>query len=214
MIKIWGRKSSSNVQAVLWCLAELDLDHSRIDAGFTYGVVNSDTYIAMNPNATVPTLQDGDLPAMWESGAILRYLSSRYGPESFWPEAPKDRAVVDQWAEWSKLNIAGNFTCPVFWQVARTPSGRRNFQNIDLALANLTSCLEIANTQLSRHKYLAGERFTLADIQFGHCLYRYFEIDIERKPLAHVNRYYDLLSQRLPFQQHVQVSYSELVDTL
>jgi glutathione S-transferase len=33
MIKIWGRKLSSNVQAVLWCLAELDLDHSRIDAG-------------------------------------------------------------------------------------------------------------------------------------------------------------------------------------
>ena len=34
-IKIWGRLSSSNVQAALWCLAELELKFDRIDAGLT-----------------------------------------------------------------------------------------------------------------------------------------------------------------------------------
>ena len=214
MIKIWGRKSSSNVQAVLWCLAELDLDYSRIDAGFTYGVVNSDDYLAINPNATIPTIQDGELPAIWETGAILRYLASCYGSENFWPAIPSARASVDQWAEWSKINIAGNFTTQVFWQVVRTPVAKRNVQSIDLALVTLSPYLETANEQLAKHRYLAGENFTLADIQFGHCLYRYFDIAIERKPLVHVNRYYDLLSQRVPFQKHVQVDYSELKDSL
>ena len=214
MIKIWGRKSSSNVQAVLWCLAELDLDHLRIDAGFTYGVVNSEAYLAMNPNATVPSLQDGDQAAMWESGAILRYLASRYGHESFWPSAAADRATIDQWAEWSKLNVAGKFTGPIFWQVVRTPEARRSLSAITQASKTLHGYLEIANTQLSRNTYLAGEAFTLADIQLGHCLYRYFDIDLERQPLPHLDRYYDLLSKRPAFQKHIQVDYSELKDSL
>ena len=213
MIKVWGRKSSSNVQSVLWCLAELDLEFSRIDAGFTYGLVNSDAYLAMNPNATVPTLQDGDQPAIWESAAIIRYLAASYGSSPFWPEHAAERVVVDQWAEWSKVNVAANFTSPLFWQLVRTPKQKRNPSSIELARAKLTHYLEIADTQLSANTYLAGEDFTLADIQFGHCLYRYFEIDLDRKPLPHINRYYDLLRERPPFQEHVQVDYSELIDS-
>ena len=44
-ITIWGRKSSVNVQSVLWCLEELGLAYKRIDAGFTYGVVTTPAYM-------------------------------------------------------------------------------------------------------------------------------------------------------------------------
>jgi glutathione S-transferase len=37
MLKVWGRRSSSNVQAVMWCIGELDLTYERIDAGLIYG---------------------------------------------------------------------------------------------------------------------------------------------------------------------------------
>src|SRR5207249_4686824 len=37
MLKIWGRASSSNVQKVLWCCAELDLPFERVDVGGTFG---------------------------------------------------------------------------------------------------------------------------------------------------------------------------------
>ena len=85
MLTVWGRKSSSNVQALMWCIGELHLPFERIDAGFTYGIVNSDEYLAMNPNGTVPTIQDESNPPLWETGAILRYLAAEYAPESFWP---------------------------------------------------------------------------------------------------------------------------------
>ncbi len=58
--------------------------------------------------------------------------------------------------------------------------------------------------------YLAEDAFTLADIQFGHVLYRYFNIAIERPGHPALRRYYDRLTERPAFQGHVMVSYEEL----
>lgn len=213
MLKVWGRKSSSNVQAVMWCIGELGLAYERIDAGLTYGLIDTPEYLAMNPNGMVPTLQDGDHPPLWESGAILRYLASAYAPETFWPTDPIARADVDRWAEWSKINVAIKFTGPVFWRVVRTPPSKRDPKAIGEALRTLDTFLEIADRRLSNHPFLVGAHLTLADIQFGHCLFRYFDIDIERSEHAHVRRYYDDLTTRPAFQEHVMVSYEELRET-
>lgn len=214
MLKIWGRRSSSNVQALMWCVGELNLPHERMDAGFIYGVVDTPDYLAMNPNGTVPTLRDGDNPPLWETGAILRYLASTYASDEFWPANPIARAGVDKWAEWSKLNVAMNFTSPVFWRVARTPASKRDPAAIRDALHRLDNYLDIADSRLAKLPFLAGEHFTLADIQFGHCLFRYFDIDIERARHPSLRRYYDALTTRPAFREHVMVSYEELRDRL
>jgi len=83
----------------MWCADELGLSHKRIDAGLTYGVVNSASYLAMNPNGTVPTIQDGDQTPMFESGAIIRYLAAAYGDKNFWPQAPNQRAPSGKQSE-------------------------------------------------------------------------------------------------------------------
>jgi glutathione S-transferase len=210
MLKVWGRKSSSNVQALMWCIGELNLAYERVDAGFTYGVVDTPEYLAMNPNGTVPTLRDVDNPPLWETGAILRYLANAYSADDFWPAEPIARAEVDKWAEWSKINIAARFTVPVFWRVVRTPPSKRNPAAISDALGVLGKYLDIAEKQLYRFQYLAADAFTLADIQFGHCLFRYFDIDIERAARPGLERYYAALSTRPAFREHVMLSYEEL----
>lgn len=210
MRKIWGRKSSSNVQAVTWCLSVLGLAYEQIDAGFTYGVVNTEQYMAINPNATVPTLVENDSLVLWESGAINRYLANQYAPDSFWPEDPVARAVVDQWAEWSKINIALGFTGPVFWKVVRTAPSRQDPVLIEANLKALDKYLGIADRQLADHEYLAGSALTLADIQFGHVLYRYYDIDIHRRDHPHIRRYYEMLAATEHYQQQVMASYEEL----
>jgi len=209
-ITVWGRLSSSNVQVVLWCLDELGLDFKRIDAGFTYGVVDTPQYLGMNPNGTIPTLIDGESPPIFESGAILRYLAASYATDSFWPSDPVARAQIDKWAEWAKINIANLFTAPVFWQVVRTAPSRQDPEMIARNIAALTKYLKIAEARLAQDDYLAGDQFTLADIQMGHCLYRYFDIDIARADLPHLRRYYDRLCQRPAYAKYVMAYYSEL----
>ena len=49
MLKIWGRNTSSNVQKVIWALAELKLPQ-RIDVGGAFGKTKDPLYLAMNPN--------------------------------------------------------------------------------------------------------------------------------------------------------------------
>lgn len=213
MIKVWGRKSSSNVQALLWCLNELELDYERVDAGFTYGVTDTEAYLKMNPNGTVPTMQDGDNPAMFESGATMRYLSNRYAPDSFWPSEKIARANVDMWAEWSKLNIAIQFTGPLFWQIVRMETSKRNPDIIAAGKKTLEGYLRIADNRLAESEFLATDQLTLADIQFGHVLYRYYDIELERLPFEHVQRYYNALTQRSAYQSTVMVSYEELRST-
>jgi len=210
VIKVWGRKSSSNVQAVIWCLEILKLPYERVDAGFTYGVVDTPEYLAHNPNGTVPTIAEDDLPALWESGAIIRHLVNRYCESEFWPADVVRRAQVDQWAEWAKINIALGFTSPVFWKVVRTAPSKQDPAAISASLELLHAKLAIADRQLAANEYLAGEHLTLADVQFGHVLYRYFDIDIDRVSLPDVERYYAMLKARPDYQRSVMISYEEL----
>lgn len=210
MLTIWGRKTSSNVQALMWCIGELGLDYLRFDVGHRYGGTDGEAFYQLNPNRTVPVLQDDENPPLWETGAILRYLASRYADDAFWPGELLARTEVDRWAEWSKQNIALGFTAPVFWRVVRTPAAERDPQAIAAAVTALEQKLAIAEARLSGSRYLVGDTFTLADIQFGHVLYRYFAIDITRRPLPHLAAYYARLTARPAFRQHVMVSYDEL----
>ena len=128
-LKIWGRANSVNVQKVLWCLRELDLAYERVDAGMAFGRNHDPDYLAMNPNARVPTLVDGDF-VLWESNSIMRYLVLAYGKGSpVYPEAPKRRAGVDRWLDWT-LSTVQPVDRPVFWALVRTPVEQRDMARI------------------------------------------------------------------------------------
>lgn len=210
MLTVWGRKTSSNVQALMWCIGEMNLPYKRYDAGHKYGMTDSDEFYALNPNRTVPVLQDDANTPLWETGAILRYLANRYGADSFWPAELLAKTEVDRWAEWSKLNIAQAFTAPIFWRVVRTPENKRDIDAINSAVEYFETKLKIAEARLAKHDFLVGNALTLADIQFGHILYRYYDIDIDRRTLPNVREYYMRLSSRQAFREHVMVSYEEL----
>lgn len=57
--------------------------------------MRSQEYRKLNPSMKIPTIRDGDF-ILFESHAILRYLSSREGVSEFWyPTDSKARALVD-----------------------------------------------------------------------------------------------------------------------
>jgi glutathione S-transferase len=210
MLTVWGRRTSSNVQSVMWTIAELGLAHERIDAGMRHGLNDTPEFLAMNPNGLIPVIRDGDDEPIFESGAIIRYLASRYGNAPFWPEDPSRRAQVDKWAEWAKVTFAPAFSGPIFSAVVRTLPEKRNMEAIATAVIALSRLLAMAERQLEKHAFLAGPQLTVADIQFGHLLYRYFTLEIRRPAFSGLDAYYRNLTARPAFSQHVMVSYEEL----
>ncbi len=209
MITVLGRATSSNVQAVMWGLAELGLPCERLDYGHVHGGTDTPEFRAMNPNGLVPVLRDGAL-TLFESCAILRYLAGRYGGAPFWPGDPAARAPVDVWAEWGKTTFARDFTGPIFWAVVRTPPSRRDPAALARALAAHDRNMAILEDRLGGNRWVMGADFTLADIVIGHVLYRYFTIEIARPERPVLAAYYRRLTERPAFAEHVMVSYEPL----
>ncbi|QEW21977.1 Glutathione S-transferase GstB [Marinibacterium anthonyi] len=210
MLTVWGRASSSNVQAVMWGSAEMGLPVHRIDVGGRFGGVDDPGFRAMNPMGLVPVLQDGEGPALFESAAILRYLAARYGAAPFWPEDALARAGIDVWAEWGKHVFCGAFTVPVFWAHWRTPARDRDVEAVAGAVRRFEALMEIVAPRIARGGFVVGEHLSLADLWVGHVLYRYFTLDIDRAPHPEIAAYYRRLCLRPDYATHVMVNYDEL----
>jgi glutathione S-transferase len=201
-LTIWGRKNSVNVQKVLWCCDELDLSYQRIDAGMAFGRNGDPDYLAMNPNGRVPTLVDGDF-VLWESNSIMRYLALGYGPESsLYPPAPKLRASIDRWLDWT-LSTLQPVDRPVFWALVRTPVEQRDMAAIQKAADAEAVQWRILDAHLATRTFIEGG-FGLADIAIGAYARRWFGVEgISRPALPHLQRWFELISGRPGFQRHV-----------
>ena len=100
MLEIWGRPYSSNVIPVIWAAAECGVDYKLKLAGGSFGQIDTPQFAQMNPNRLIPAIRDGDF-ALWESHVIVRYLCAKYAAGTLYPENIQQRAVADQWMEWS-----------------------------------------------------------------------------------------------------------------
>lgn len=109
MLQDWGRRSSFNVQKVMWLIGESGLAHQHIPAGGQYGIKDSPEFLTMNPHGRVPVIKDDDGTVVWESHSILRYLSARHGQSDFWSDDPAQRSQADRWMDWSQASLQPAF---------------------------------------------------------------------------------------------------------
>lgn len=209
MLKVWGRRSSFNVQKVLWLVAELGLAHEHIPAGGSFGGLDAPLFRGMNPHGRVPVIQDGDV-TVWESHAILRYLAARDRRGGFWSEDAARRARIDGWMDWSQTSLQPDFLNGVFWGYYRTPEAERDWPAINQRLGRVASHFRLLDRVLEQQAFLLGESLSLADIPIATSLYRYFELDIERPDLPNVSAWYRRLQQRSGYLEHVMIPFSEL----
>jgi glutathione S-transferase len=207
-MKLYARRTSSNCQKVLWFLAEIGLEYEFIATGGDAGGLDTAEYHAINPNRTVPTLLDGDLP-IWESHAILRYLAAAHAPGEYWPADPAERSQIDRWMDWSQAQFDPSFMA-LFWGYWRTPEADRND---GMNRAHVDRCrryLAILDAELRGHAYVVGERLSLADIPVGSLMYRYANLDVTDGLPRHVARWYAALTERAAFRTHVMLPFDEL----
>jgi len=209
MLRIWGRKSSINVQKVMWTVGELGLPHERIDAGGSFGGLDDPGFVAMNPMKAIPVIDD-DGTIIWESHAITRYLCAQYGAGCLWHHDAAKRSADDIWIEWTQTSLQPAFGNGVFWGFYRTPEAQRDWPAIRKSIQKTGDLLRILDHHLADRPFIGGDSLTVGDIPAGAQLYRYFNLEIERPSLPHVEAWYERLCRRPAYREHVMVPFEEL----
>lgn len=194
MITIHGRADSGNVGKVMWAVAELGLEHRRLDVGGTFGGNHDAEFLRMNPNGLVPVLVDGDT-TLWESNSIVRYLGARYGSGSLWPEDPAARAASDRWMDWGSMTLF-----PKVIAVFRADGEASRSKAIEEAQGP-TRLLDEA---LNGRSFLAGEQLTIGDISVGVHLGRLFKFADKDLDRPHLRAYFERLLARPAYVEHCQ----------
>jgi glutathione S-transferase len=202
MLKVWGRNTSSNVQKVVWALAEMAIPFERIDVGGAFGKTNEPFYLAMNPNSLVPTLEEDDGFTLWASNAIVRYLAAKHSARVLEPADLKQRARAQMWMDW-QLTVMAPAITPVFWQMIRTPADKRDPGAIAASKEKTIAAAKIMDEQLGRTPFLAGDAFSYGDIPLGIMTYRYVQLIPERPATANLDRWYAAISARPAFKAQV-----------
>ena len=209
MLKLYGRKTSLNVQKVLWTCAELGLaiDHDE-KIGGAYGRNRDPEYLAKNPNGLVPLIDDDGF-ILWESNSIVRYLTSKHR-SPLYPLDPQKRAAAEKWMDW-RLSVMGGggggagAWPPLYLGLVRTPPEKRNPVAIEEARQKCIAAFRMVEDNLARNTYMGGDALNIGDIPIGAFVYRWMELPIERPSMPYLERYFETLKQRPGYRTHVMI---------
>jgi len=202
MLKILGKSSSINVRKVLWTCSELNLSYEQEEWGSGFQSTDTDAFKALNPNALVPVLLDGDF-VLWESNTICRYLATQYPHQQkeLLPDSAKQRALVEQWMDWQSTELNNSWRYAFMFLVRKSPAYQDNAA-AQSSIVAWNEKMQLLDTALAKTGlYITGAEFTLADIVLGLSVNRWLMTPMQRPELPAVAAYYQKLSQRQGFQK-------------
>lgn len=201
MLKLLGKSSSINVRKVLWLFDELGLAYEQEQYGAGFSPTTTDGFLALNPNAMVPVLVDGEF-VLWESNTICRYLASREQRFDLLPASPKERALVEKWMDWQATELNNSWRYPFMALVRQSPA-HRDPSAIHDGVKEWNRHMWIVEDQIQKTgAFITGEAFTVADIVIGLSVHRWFMTPMDHAKLPGVSAYYERLSERRGYQVH------------
>jgi glutathione S-transferase len=198
MLKLLGKPTSINVRKVLWLCEELALsiDHQAMDAPG-----DATRLQALNPNALVPVLIDGDA-VLWESNTICRYLAVRQQRQDLLPADPLARARVEQWMDWQATDLNSAWRTAFMGLVRRSPA-HQDAAAIDASIGTWNRLMTLLDAQLERTgAHVTGDGFTLADIVLGLSANRWLMTPMSRPELPAVAAWVARLETRAGYRAH------------
>jgi len=157
MIKLHGIDVSGNTYKVslLLSILKIEYEFSKIDVVKQHH--KSVDFLKLNPRGEFPVLQDGEI-TIWDSQAILIYLSRQYGGHHLYPDRPAEMSHITQW-----LCVANN---EIHHSLAKARAILKFSRPGNLKQCQLyaSTVLNIINNHLSGREWIATEHFSLADI--------------------------------------------------
>lgn len=173
---------SGNAYKIRLLLSMLGLKYKCIDINLAAGESLTEDFLQLNPRGQVPVLEDGDV-VIWDSMAILVYLARQYGGADWLPADAIGEAQVMQWLALSENELLYGLARSRAIKIFDKPF------NLEQCQAEGIAGLEVLNQHLSRQKWLATAKPTIADL----ACYPYVKLapvgDISLEPFAHVRQW-------------------------
>jgi glutathione S-transferase len=154
-----------NPRRVRIFLAEKGVTVETIEVTIASGANRAAPYLVKNPLGLLPVLELEDGRILRESVAISRYIEELHPEPNLFGNDAWERAMVEQWNRHAELEmlwpIAQTFrNTHAFWQGRIKQAPEFGAITKDLAYERL----EWFDGELGKRAYLAGDRFTIADI--------------------------------------------------
>lgn len=204
-MKIYDWHIAPNPRRLHIFVAEKGLDIPLVEVG-TEALALSDAYRAKYPHAMVPMLELDDGTCIGEAMAIARYLEELYPEPPLFGTTPIERATIDMWEK--RANEEGMLaaselfrnTAPTFADRGLPGSAQPIPQIPELtvrAKERMARFYKKFNGQLANNRFVAGDRYSVADIttlcaiDFG----KWTDLDIPPE-CTNLRRWYDEVSAR------------------
>jgi len=177
----------------LWMLEELGLPYELKMLPFPPRAFDKQ-YLAVNPLGTVPALFDG---AVWmtESAAMCQYLAARAGSALNVEPGEQDYAAYLNFLHFGEATLTFPQTLVLRYTHFESPERRAPQVAEDYAkwfLARLRTLEE----RLGEYDFLAGDRFTAADVSVGYALLLAQHLGLSERFTPEVARYWERLRTR------------------
>ena len=161
MLTLYSYPDSGNSYKPRLLLAHLGMAFRHVTVSSRDGSTRTEEFLARNPNGKVPLLEIADGRFIAESNAILFYLAAG---TSFLPEDDFELAKALQWMFFEQYdhepNIAVRRSLKNYPERAQQATPERMQALFDGG----NRALSVMNDHLSNHDWLAGGRFSVADI--------------------------------------------------
>lgn len=168
-LKLYHGKHTRSLR-VIWALEELGLPYAIEEVTLATGNTGGEAYKSVNSWQKLPALAvDGEV--LVESTAILEYLAKRLDDGRFIvkPEEPGYSRYL-QWLHGGEAGF-GMYLSLFLGHSILLPEEQRDAKLADWALSHLKRGFALFGEQLGNNEFIAGDKFTIADISVGYVCY-------------------------------------------
>ncbi|MFO5491052.1 MAG: glutathione S-transferase family protein [Cuspidothrix sp.] len=181
MLKLYGG-ARSRASIIQWYLEELEVPYEFVLLDMQAGEHLQPDFLKINPIGKVPAIVDGDFQ-LWESGAILLYLTEKYGKTAY---SLEEKAIFSQWVLFANSSLGTG----IFIEANRE--------------REMPRLLTPLNKLFAKQPFLLGNDFTVADVAVGSILcYIPMMLKVDLSPYPAVLNYMQTISERPAFQKTI-----------
>ncbi|MCX5470364.1 glutathione binding-like protein [Alcaligenes sp. A-TC2] len=181
-----------NGQKVSIFLKEAGLVYEQFDLDLDRGDQHQTDFLKINPNGKIPAIVDRKSGlTVFESGAILSYLSSRTG--CLLPATEAENVAVQQWLHF-QIGSIGPMLGQLWWFLHGSKTG--NAEAIQRYQTQSLRLYQVVDSRLSESAFIASENYSIADIAAFTWLRTWGELSLDITAYTHVQRWLEVIAAR------------------